>query len=190
MPHIQWWTQQIPWMLENLHPKSASRHPLLLDMWLHHLLNISMKKVYHTHSTNNTKALICSPTWWASVRSKINECCYVAGVCMFLQKEKKKKSSQFLLSPIQNFSCTMVVKEGQGNNTDTRRWYPCVVPISSSDYWREGGDERVWWSCIWVTDLLPIISPLSHTVLINGWEAIGPWPAVGRIVLKEERKKW
>lgn len=47
-------------VLTNLQPKVSMHTPCWRDMWLHHLLNIYLGKVYHTHSMNNTKALICS----------------------------------------------------------------------------------------------------------------------------------
>lgn len=49
-------------VLTHLHPKVSMQAFTWLGMWLHHLQNIYMGKVYHTHSMNNTKALICSST--------------------------------------------------------------------------------------------------------------------------------
>lgn len=49
-------------VLTNLPPKLSMQASTWLGVWLHHSLNIKMGKVYHTHSMNNTKALIFSST--------------------------------------------------------------------------------------------------------------------------------
>lgn len=176
-------------VLTNLHPKVSIQVLTWLDMWLNHSLNIYMGKVYHTHSMNNTKALICSSTWCACVGSKINIAVWWA-LCVFFQKEKTFK---LLLSPNQNAQCQLKrnpekrdqsqgllhrrLSNKQTNNKQNQKTVDCWI-----------GDtiEEVGGSFTWVGGLRPATPPLPHTEA--GSNVSCPHPA-GRAVLKDTRRK-
>lgn len=150
-----------------------------------------MGKVYHTHSMNNTKALICSSTWCACVRSKINIAVWWA-LCVFFQKEKTFK---LLLSPNQNARCQLKrnqekrdqsksllhsrLSNKQTNNKQNQK---------SVDSWTGETNEEVGGSFTWVGGLRPTTAPLPHPEA--GSTVSSPHPSGRAVLMETRRKRW